>query len=87
MKAINVALILRKIACPFMRLYKGDGYWYFVYDSNGVFETKSVMTMRLKDLTLDMWVADGGELRDRGDKMRIDLIRQRREVSQMQKQK
>jgi hypothetical protein len=87
MKAINVALILRKIRCPVMALYKGDGYWYFVYDSNGVFETKSVMTMRLKDLTLDMWVAEGCELRDRGDKLRIELIRQRREVNQMQQQK
>ena len=78
MKARSVSQIISKIGSPFLSLYKGDGYWYFVYDAIGVYETKSVMTMRLLDLDLDMWVEDGRDLVKRGDEMRIELIRDRR---------
>lgn len=64
--------ILEKVNCPFLTLYKGVGYWYFVYDDPklNVFETKSVYTPYLGDLTLDMWVADGKELKEIGDQLR-----------------
>lgn len=76
MKARSSAQILSKIGCPFLSLHKGDGYWYFVYDAIDVYETKSVMTMRLNDLDLDMWVADGKELQKIGDAARRELSRQ-----------
>lgn len=73
---INTSRILRRIDCPHLSLLKGDGYWYFVYDipSLNIFETKSVYTMRLNDLTLDMWVADGKELVELGDEMRREAL-------------
>lgn len=78
---ISTKRILDKVGCPFLSLYKGVGYWYFVYDApaTNVFETKSVYTPRLNDLTLDMWVADGKELKAKGDQMRRDAMRKKRE--------
>lgn len=37
----------------------GDGYWLFIYDdaAAGIYETLSVYTMRLNDMTVDQWVA------------------------------
>lgn len=73
---LTVKQVLAKIDCPHLTLLKGGGYWYFVYDipQLNVFETKSVYTMRLNDLTLDMWVADGKELVALGDEMRRDAL-------------
>lgn len=73
--SISTQRILNKIGCPFLSLYKGVGYWYFVYDAPewNVFETKSVYTSRLNDLTLDMWVADGKELKKLGDQKRREV--------------
>jgi len=25
--------VLREIGCPYLSLYRGDGYWYFTYDT------------------------------------------------------
>jgi len=37
----------------------GHGYWIFIYDdvANNIFETLSVCTMRLNDMTVDQWTA------------------------------
>jgi hypothetical protein len=37
----------------------GDGYWIFIYDDvdGNIYETVSVYTMRLSDMTVDQWVA------------------------------
>lgn len=53
--------ILKAIGCPYLRLYRGEGYWYFVYDDliGGKYDTHSVMTMRLADLSFKMWVDTG----------------------------
>ena len=61
-KATSAAQVLRKIACPHLSLYRGQGYWYFVYDDlekNGTFETQSVHVMYMKDASLKWWVAEG----------------------------
>ena len=71
-KSISAQRILDKINCPFLSLFKGPGYWYFVYDAPlyNVFETKSVYTMYLKDLPMETWVAVGEELVALGDAAR-----------------
>jgi hypothetical protein len=53
--------VMRALNCKFLDLVKGDGYWYFVYDDeeNKVFETHSVMTMRLNDMPVEEWVNEG----------------------------
>ena len=54
--------VLREIGCPYLSLYRGDGYWYFTYDDiegRGIYETQSVCTMRLSDLSLEDWVGTG----------------------------
>jgi hypothetical protein len=43
-----------------LELARGDGYWYFILDDGAnLYDTHSVMTMRLGDLSLDQWVDDG----------------------------
>lgn len=56
--------VLKQIDCPKLELVKGDGYWYFVYDdvANNVYETRSVYTMYLNDMTLVQWVEEGSGL-------------------------
>lgn len=60
------AQIIRKIGCPCLSLFRGDGYWYFVYDdpAQNVYETHSVYTQFLHDLTLDEWIKEGLSLVD-----------------------
>lgn len=61
---MNTRQILKKINCPYLELVKGDGYWYFVYDepAREVYETRSVYTMYLNDMTLEQWVEEGKAL-------------------------
>lgn len=61
----SAAEILRKIGCTHLRLYRGKGYWYFVYDtldgadSNGLYDDEMVYVMRLNDMTLERWIETG----------------------------
>jgi hypothetical protein len=50
---------LRELGASCVSLYRGDNYWYFVFDDKKKFETWSVPTYRLNDLPLQVWVADG----------------------------
>lgn len=36
-----------------------DGYWWFHYDMNDKYETHSIYTMYLNDLTFEEWVKEG----------------------------
>lgn len=60
---ITTRKILKEIGCPILNLYRGEGYWYFVYDDldRNMFETQSVYTVRLSDLPLEIWVREGRE--------------------------
>lgn len=60
--ARSAAAVLRAVGCPHLALYKGEGYWYFIYDDvAGVnsYDSYSVMTMRLNDMSLERWAAIG----------------------------
>ena len=62
-KRVLTKQILDVVGCPNLSLYKGDGYWYFVYDDGAdKFATRSVYAVRLSDLSLETWVAEGREL-------------------------
>jgi hypothetical protein len=67
---LSTAKILRKIGCPHLRLYRGEGYWYFVYDAPGQYESHSVCEMYLGGPEhLDFWVAEGRELVDKVERV------------------
>jgi hypothetical protein len=52
--------IISLIGCRNLSLHNGGDYWYFTYnDGEKLFETRSVMVMRLKHLSLEQWVAEG----------------------------
>ena len=53
--------ILKEIGSPYLALYNGGGYWYFAFHDGVEFETHSVMVLRLRDLSLRQWVAEGRE--------------------------
>lgn len=61
MQGRSAAQIIAKIGCPRLNLYKGDGYWYFVYDDpvRNIYETTSVFCKYLNGMALDLWVGDG----------------------------
>lgn len=62
----TVAKILKGVGNPHLSLYKGEGYWYFAFDDGGErYETQSVMVMRLRELSLEEWVAEGRSLCNR----------------------
>lgn len=54
--------VTKAIGCPHLQLHKGDGYWYFTYDDGESYETRSVMTMYLSHMALDLWVEEGRDL-------------------------
>ena len=62
--ATNTAQILKKIGSAPLNLFRGRGYWYFVYDDveTGIYETSSVYTMYLKDMSVEQWVEEGLQL-------------------------
>ena len=49
---------------PYINLYKGEGYWYFVYDDpvHCIYCTRSVYVNHLNDLTLEQWCESAEEL-------------------------
>jgi hypothetical protein len=59
---ITTRRILKEIGCQHLRLYNGGGYWYFTYDDGHRYRTHSVLTIRLNDLPLTDWVAEGRDL-------------------------
>lgn len=40
-------------------LYKGDGYFYFVFDDGVKWESESVYVFRLNQLSVDRWIDQG----------------------------
>lgn len=62
-RASNTKEILKSIGCDKIDLVRvvGEGYWYFCYDDveANIFETKSVYTPRLNDMTLEQWTDIG----------------------------
>lgn len=44
-----------------IELVKGEGYFYLIYDDveNNIYETQSIYTVRLSDMTKDRWVEEG----------------------------
>jgi hypothetical protein len=60
---INKLQILRAIGNENLSLYRGNGYWYFVYDDDAeLYGDVSVPVMNLNHLDLDSWVAYGRDL-------------------------
>lgn len=55
------AAILKAIACQHLDLVQGEGYLYFVFDdeARNLFETHSVYTPRLNDLSAEAWIQEG----------------------------
>lgn len=63
--------IEKAIGSKHLRLFPGNGYFYFVYDDGNWFETKSVMVYRLRSIPFDAWVATGkafvSEIKEAGE--------------------
>lgn len=56
---INTVNSALRAYSPYVKLHKGDGYFYFSFDDNVTYETESVMVYRLNDLSLDQWISAG----------------------------
>jgi hypothetical protein len=60
--------ILRALDCAKLDLIRvvGHGYWYFQYDDPAakIYETQSVYTVRLNDIKLSDWIAQGRDFLD-----------------------
>ena len=57
---IKTKTILDQIGEPNLSLYKGQHYYYFVYDDGDkVFEDRCVMVNAMNHLSLDSWVYEG----------------------------
>ena len=61
---IKTKTILKKIGEPNLSLYKGQGYYYFVYDDGINYKDRCVMVNILNHLSLDSWVYEGKLLVD-----------------------
>jgi len=61
MQARSTAQILKIIGCKHLELVKvnGSGYWYFKFDDGHSYETESVYTPKLSDMTVLQWVEVG----------------------------
>lgn len=59
---ISTSQIIRKIGSRNLSLYKGEGYWYFVYDDcekNNIWADESVPCFKLNQMSLEQWVEIG----------------------------
>lgn len=66
MKAKSTKQVLDALRNDKLSLYRGDGYWYFVYDDGDkIFETQSVYIKYLSSLELSDWLAIGRDFIDR----------------------
>ena len=61
MKATSAKQILKAIGNENLSLFRGPGYWYFVYDDGRKYEDHAVMTMKLNSASLKYWVDEGRE--------------------------
>lgn len=57
-RAVNKALESEGLP---VTLVSGGNYWYFIYDAGDVYETRSVLTPRLSDMSLETWISEGRE--------------------------
>lgn len=58
--ARSTAAVLKAAGSANLALYKGGGYWYFIYDDGGkLYASYSVMTVYLNSLSLERWAAIG----------------------------
>lgn len=62
MSNLRRATIVNAVNHPHLNLYKGKGYWYFVYDDGCVYQDRSVYVYRLNELTLEQWQDEAAEL-------------------------
>ena len=58
--------ILKKIGHPYLNLYRGEGYQYFIYDngkegSEMVYAECPVYVNRLNHLSLDRWACEAND--------------------------
>jgi hypothetical protein len=63
MKPKSTKQVIKAIGSDKLELVRGRGYWYFIYDdvAKGLYDTKSVYVMHLRDMDFDQWVSDGRE--------------------------
>lgn len=56
--------VIKAIGCEHLNLYRGKGYWYFVYSNpqGNQYQDKSIYTMCLGDLSLEEWIKEGQSL-------------------------
>jgi hypothetical protein len=61
---ITTHKILKAIGCPILNLYRGKGYWYFIYDDLdlNVHASSSIYVMNLNDASLELWIEEGKAL-------------------------
>jgi len=60
--AFKAKSVIKAIGDPRLELVAGKGYWYFVFNDirkNNLFDTQSVMVMRLSDLSQERWIEEG----------------------------
>lgn len=56
---LRIKTIINAVGVTGLSLYRGDGYFYFVYDIGGnSYRDHSVYTMYLNDLPLETWVEE-----------------------------
>ena len=63
---LTIKKIIKEIGNPYLSLYRGKGYHYFVYDNGKdgdemVFLDYSVYVNRLNHLSLEQWVSYGND--------------------------
>ena len=60
MARFSVRKILQEVGDDHLQLHPGKGYWYFVYDDTAaaIYDSRSIMVMRLSDLTFDRWLEE-----------------------------
>jgi len=61
---LTVKKIIKEIGNPYLSLYRGNGYHYFVYDNGKsdnemIYGDQSVYVYRLNMCSLDWWVKEG----------------------------
>jgi hypothetical protein len=73
-KASSATQVLKKIKCEYLSLYKGEGYWYFIFDNGTTYESESIMVIRMNDMTVEQWVDAGEAFLERCKKIEEDRI-------------
>lgn len=62
-KQLRIKQNNRKYGGKVVWLFKGKGYWWFMYNPEDcdktIYETQSIYVMYLKDMRFEDWVSDG----------------------------